>query len=127
MGRTFLRSSSTFESYSRRGLFGLVASGSLAALLPGCGTLDRGSPVPRTATLKASVLGFPNERFFPMIGTDPLEAEFDAALQRRRRGLSPNRNDARDAITRSFGRRRERGFRRRSLVRVVRAPLASDL
>jgi hypothetical protein len=70
----------------------MAASGGLAALLPGCSSLDRGPPVPRTATIKASVLGLPNERFFPMTGTDPLEAEFAAAVQRLRRGrgMSPN-------------------------------------
>jgi len=78
--RMFPRTSDTLESYSRRRLFSLAGSSSLAALLSGCGTLDRGSPVPRTATLKASVIGLPNERFFPMVGTDPLEAEFVAAL-----------------------------------------------
>src|SRR3954469_23352516 len=91
MGRMFPRTSGTLESYSRRSLFGLAASGSLAALLPGCGTLERGSPVPQTSTMKATVLGLANERFFPMAGTDPLEAEFVGAVQRFRRahGLSP--------------------------------------
>jgi len=72
-------------------LFGLAAVGSLTALLPSCGATERGSPVPRTATVQASVLGLPNERFFPLAGTDPLEAEFAAAAQRlrRARGLSP--------------------------------------
>ena len=64
----------------------MAASGSLAALLPGCATLDRGSPVPRVDTMKATVLGLANERFFPMVDTDPLEAEFVAAVQRLRRG-----------------------------------------
>src|SRR4051795_559426 len=86
MGRTFLRTSDRLESSSRRRLFGLAVSSSLAALLPGCGTLDRGSPVPRVDTMKATVLGLANERFFPMAGTDPLEAEFVAAVQRLRRG-----------------------------------------
>src|SRR3954467_11909638 len=86
MGRTFLRTSDTLESSSRRRLFGLAVSSSLAALLPGCGTLDRGSPVPRTDTMKATVLGLANERFFPMAGTDPLEAEFVAAVRRLRAG-----------------------------------------
>ena len=91
MSRTFLGASSGPRDYSRRRLFGLAAGGSLTSLLPGCGTTDRGSPVPRTATIQASVLGLPNERFFPIAGTDPLEAEFAAAVQRlrRARGLSP--------------------------------------
>src|SRR4051812_9915609 len=86
MGRTFLRTSDTLESSSRRRLFGLATSGSLAALLSGCATLDRGSPVPRAATMKATVLGLANERFFPMVDTDPLEAEFAAAVRRLRGG-----------------------------------------
>jgi hypothetical protein len=64
----------------------LAVSSSLAALLPGCATMDRGSPVPRVDTMKATVLGLANERFFPMVDTDPLEAEFVAAVQRLRRG-----------------------------------------
>lgn len=47
--------------------------------------------MPMGRTAQASVLGLPNERFFPFYGTDPLEAEFMAALQRQRRtlGLAP--------------------------------------
>ena len=91
MSRTFPGASGAAGVYSRRRLFGLAAVGSLTALLPGCGATERGSPVPRTATVQASVLGLPNERFFPLAGTDPLEAEFAAAVQRlrRARGLSP--------------------------------------
>lgn len=38
------------------------------------------------------MLGLPNERFFPLVSTDPLEAEFAAAVQRLRRvrGLGQN-------------------------------------
>jgi predicted acylesterase/phospholipase RssA len=43
-------------------------------------------------TIQASVLGVPNERFFPLYGTDPLEVEFAAAGNRLRqaRGLAAN-------------------------------------
>lgn len=70
----------------------MAATGSLTALISGCGSLDRGLPVPRTSTTKATVLGIPNERFFPMGGTDPMEAEFAAAVQRFRKahGISPD-------------------------------------
>ena len=41
------------------------------------------------APAQATVLGIPNERFFPALGIDPLEAEFVAAMERqvRARGL----------------------------------------
>jgi predicted acylesterase/phospholipase RssA len=77
---------------SRRSLFGLAAGVGVAGLLPGCATPERGPAVPMGRTTQASVLGLPNERFFLFSGTEPLEAEFMAALQRRRRslGLAPN-------------------------------------
>jgi Patatin-like phospholipase len=52
----------------------------------------RGTAVPMDRTTQASVLGVPNERFFPLYGTAPLEAEFVAAADRLRRaqGLAPN-------------------------------------
>lgn len=75
---------------SRRALFRLVAGGALAAGLPGCSLPERGPPVPIGRTAEASVLGIPNERFFPAMGAGPIEAEFIAALdrQRRARGLA---------------------------------------
>ena len=44
------------------------------------------------ATTQASVVGLPNERFFPLTGTEPLEVEFAAAADRRRKalGLAPD-------------------------------------
>ena len=92
MSRTFLHGSQVPGTYSRRRLFGLAAAGSVTALLPGCASPERGSPVPRTGTTKASVLGLPNERFFPLASTAPLEAEFVAAVQRlrRARGMGPD-------------------------------------
>ena len=52
----------------------------------------RGPAVPMARTTKASVLGIPNERFFPFYGTGPIEAEFQAAGQRQRKalGLAPD-------------------------------------
>jgi hypothetical protein len=77
---------------SRRRLFGLAAGGGVAVLLAGCATPQRGTAVPMGQTTQASVLGVPNERFFPLYGTAPLEAEFAAAADRLRRtqGLAPN-------------------------------------
>jgi len=75
------------EPYSRRTVFGLAAGGVIAALEGGCGLPDRGPAVPRGRETAATVLGIPNERFYPMAGTGPLEAEFEAAMQRQRRAL----------------------------------------
>jgi hypothetical protein len=43
-------------------------------------------------TTQATVLGVPNERFFPLYGTEPLEVEFAASEDRLRRaqGLAPD-------------------------------------
>ncbi len=43
-------------------------------------------------TTQATVLGVPNERFFPLYGTEPLEQEFQAAAPRLRKtlGLAPD-------------------------------------
>ncbi len=43
-------------------------------------------------TTQATVLGVPNERFFPLYGTEPLEVEFAASEDRLRRaqGLPPD-------------------------------------
>ena len=76
----------------RRSFFGIAAGGGIAALLPGCATPSRGPTVPMDRTTQASVLGVPTERFFPLYGTEPLEAEFQAAEQRQRQtlGLAPD-------------------------------------
>jgi hypothetical protein len=76
----------------RRGLFGIAAGGGVAALLAGCSLPVRGTAVPTGRTAQASVLGVPNERFFPFYGTAPLEVEFMAAADRLRqaKGLAPN-------------------------------------
>ena len=76
----------------RRGLFAIAAGGGVAALLTGCSLPVRGTAVPIGWTTQASVLGVPNERFFPLYGTEPLEVEFAAAADRLRQahGLAPN-------------------------------------
>jgi predicted acylesterase/phospholipase RssA len=77
---------------SRRSLFGIAVGGGAAALLAGCATPVRGTAVPMGRTTQATVLGVPNERFFPLYGTGPLEVEFASAGDRLRRaqGLAPN-------------------------------------
>jgi predicted acylesterase/phospholipase RssA len=67
---------------SRRHFLQLSAASAAASLLPGCSAPERGMPVPTGQTQRASVLGLANERFFPMLGTEGLEAEFIAAGKR---------------------------------------------
>nr|WP_294547797.1 patatin-like phospholipase family protein [uncultured Rhodopila sp.] len=76
----------------RRGILTLAAGGGLASLLPGCTLPNRAEAVPIGKTAQATVLGIPNERFFPFYGSGPLGLEFDAALSRIRRtnGLAPD-------------------------------------
>ena len=76
----------------RRGFLGIAASGGVAALLAGCSLPVRGTAVPIGRTTQATVLGVPNERFFPFYGIEPIEAEFAAAADRLRQaqGLAPN-------------------------------------
>jgi predicted acylesterase/phospholipase RssA len=75
----------------RRGLVRVAVSGGIAALFAGCSLPVRGTAVPIGRTSGASVLGVPNERFFPLYGTGPLEIEFAAAIDRLRqaRGIAP--------------------------------------
>jgi predicted acylesterase/phospholipase RssA len=65
----------------------------MAAALPSCATPTRGTAVPREKTTTATVLGLPNERYFPTSreGQAAIEREFQAAFERRRRalGLAP--------------------------------------
>jgi predicted acylesterase/phospholipase RssA len=68
---------------TRRNLFRLAAGSAAMAGLPGCALPERGPAVPRGQTTQASVLGIPNERFFPLAGTGALESEFVAAMQRK--------------------------------------------
>jgi len=75
------------RSLLRRSLFCTAGGWGAAVLLSGCATPTRGPAVPIGQTTQASVLGLPNERFFPFYGTGPLQAEFQAALQRWRMSL----------------------------------------
>lgn len=59
---------------SRRHLFGTAAAGGIAASLPGCSLPIRGPAVPLGKAASATVLGVPNERFFPMVSTAGLAA-----------------------------------------------------
>jgi len=79
--------SATCGFLSRRGLLGIAAGGGAAALLTGCNLPVRGTAVPKNRTTQASVVGAANERFFPLYGTQPLEVEFAAAADRRRKAL----------------------------------------
>lgn len=75
---------------TRRNLLRLAAGGAAAATAA-CAAPFREPAVPQAYTGQATVLGVPNERFFPAISTGPIEAEFAAALarQRKARGLPP--------------------------------------
>lgn len=73
-------------NFSRRHVLRVAANGTVA-LLSGCGLPVRGPAVPATDVTRASVLGLPNERFFPTTGTDPMSAEVLAAVQRQQRLL----------------------------------------
>src|SRR4051794_4635052 len=78
--------------YGRRHILGMTAGSGIATLLAGCqalGPLERGPAVPKSGTLQASVLGLPNERFFPSHGPEAIDREFKAAVQRRHRFLGP--------------------------------------
>ena len=77
---------------SRRSLFGIAAGAGAAAVLEGCAIPERGPAVPLGRTVQASVLGVPNERFFPFNGPQALQSEFETALlrQRKARGLAPD-------------------------------------
>jgi hypothetical protein len=78
---------------SRRLLLALAAGGALAAGLPACALPTRLAAVPRGRAGAATVLGLPNERFFPTeaAGQAGLQREFVAAVERQlvSRGLPP--------------------------------------
>jgi Patatin-like phospholipase len=76
---------------SRRRVLGVAVTGGAATLLAGCAP-ERGPTVPIGEAARATVLGIPNERFFPVTGAGPIEAEFNAAVGRlrRSRGLAEN-------------------------------------
>src|SRR4051812_2932754 len=69
---------------SRRSLLSLTASSALIAALPACSIPTRLAAVPRGSGSNATVLGIPNERFFPTeaAGQAALQQEFLAAAQR---------------------------------------------
>jgi predicted acylesterase/phospholipase RssA len=67
----------------------MAAAGGLAGLSARCAPIGRTTAVPKAQTVNASVLGLPNERFFPGYGTDSLRVEYEAAIQRRHLRLSP--------------------------------------
>lgn len=71
----------------RRSLLRLAAASALAPGLSGCIFPERGPAVPPGQTAEATVLGIPNERFFPALDVGPLEAEYVAAMERHRRAL----------------------------------------
>ena len=75
---------------SRRNIFRLAMGGALAAGLPGCALPERGDAVPSGRTRNATVLGLPNERFFPTLDIAPFDAELVETLERqaRARGLT---------------------------------------
>src|SRR3982750_1657527 len=79
---------------SRRYLLKLVFSGALTVGLPACAIPTRLAAVPRGRASAATVLGVPNERFFPLeaAGQAGLQREFVAAVQRQlvMRGLPPS-------------------------------------
>ena len=67
---------------SRRKLLSLAAGGALAASVPGCASPDRGPAVPSGQAQRATVLGIPNERFYPASGSGALEQEFIESFTR---------------------------------------------
>src|SRR3954469_15026376 len=69
----------------RRTFLRYALMGSVGAVAAGCSLPVRGTAVPMDRTTRATVLGIPNERFFPFYGTGPMEAEFAAAADRLRR------------------------------------------
>jgi len=64
-----------------------IVGGGTSVAVGACGPMARGTPVPATQTTQATVLGLPNERFFPFSGTAAIEREMIDALDRKRRVL----------------------------------------
>jgi predicted acylesterase/phospholipase RssA len=81
-----------YRKVNRRRVFEMVAGSGITSLLSGCAIPVRGTPVPAPGSTAATVLGIPNERFFPSFSTAPLEQEFIAAVGRQRssHGLLPD-------------------------------------
>ena len=53
--------------------------------LSACGALPRGPAVPHAEATRATVLGVPNERFYPIVDLRPAQEELMQAAERRRR------------------------------------------
>lgn len=70
-------------SNSRRSFMRATGGGLAAATLPGCALPERGPAVPVGRTRQASILGVPNERFFPASDVAALERELLQALSRQ--------------------------------------------
>src|SRR5215218_5837803 len=81
-------------AFARRSLLTFAAGGALAASLSACSFPTRLAAVPRGRSSGATVLGVPDERFFPTeaAGQAGLQREFVAAVQRQlaSRGLPPD-------------------------------------
>lgn len=69
---------------TRRHFLRALAGGGAIIGLPGCGDLPRGPAVPRAAATRATVLGVPNERFYPFTDLKPAQEELLQAMERRR-------------------------------------------
>ncbi len=87
MKKQYTKATELRLDYSRRHLLRAAASGGTTALLAACALPVRGPAVPSTVITQATVLGLPNERFFPSHGTEPMNAEVVAAVQRQQRLL----------------------------------------
>lgn len=70
---------------SRRSILRMLGGGLAALTVSGCASPERGNAVAAGRATDATVMGIPNERFFPAFGIAGLEAEFAAALRRQMR------------------------------------------
>jgi predicted acylesterase/phospholipase RssA len=80
-----IRSASRAALSSRRPLLALAAGAALGIALPSCSIPTRLAAVPSGRASSATVLGLPNERFFPTepAGQAALQQEFIAAVERQ--------------------------------------------
>ena len=69
---------------TRRHFLRNLAGGGAVIGLSACGDLPRGPAVPRAAATRATVLGVPNERFYPFSDLKPAQDELMQAMERRR-------------------------------------------